>query len=256
MKNGKRILSVTIKTMMDSGSDTSYYGEYSNRSTSRFTIDRQHTLECNSQNWNQPQGEAWANLEHAVDHQYRQMEEREKVCFEKGEQDSKDIQVIDNFQETIDVLESLRDGECNCGESGDYQRNQYHYFNPSFNYVDSNGEPKNLTDAQLIQYIAQDYARMKELQGGNWWYVGIQAEAVWCVTYGTRNTDGNYTGGMGPQKTVTSGGLWGIESDSDDSEIADVEKVELDDLREQLEAIGFSSRAISQAFKNIERKDA
>lgn len=48
MKNTKRILSVTIKRMIDESPDTSYLGEYSNRSTSEFSIDRAHSEDCAS----------------------------------------------------------------------------------------------------------------------------------------------------------------------------------------------------------------
>jgi hypothetical protein len=48
---------------------------------------------------------------------------------------------------------------------------------------------------------------------------------------------------------ITSGGLWGIESDSDRSHFAEVTAEELADLKAQLLALGFSKRAISQAFK-------
>jgi len=52
---------------------------------------------------------------------------------------------------------------------------------------------------------------------------------------------------------LASGGLWGIESDSDESYIAEIEQEQLAELRGQLHAIGFSQRAISAAFKEVQR---
>jgi hypothetical protein len=54
-------------------------------------------------------------------------------------------------------------------------------------------------------------------------------------------------------QTITSGGLYGIESDSDADYFAEVEQEQLAELRGQLHVIGFSKRAIASAFKNVER---
>jgi hypothetical protein len=54
---------------------------------------------------------------------------------------------------------------------------------------------------------------------------------------------------------IRSGGLWGIESDSDASYIAEVEQGELADLRSELKAVGFSTRQITAAFRDVRRGD-
>src|SRR5258706_13571069 len=43
MKNGKRILSVTVRRMIDESPDTSWLGEYSKRSAREYVIDRAHS---------------------------------------------------------------------------------------------------------------------------------------------------------------------------------------------------------------------
>jgi hypothetical protein len=91
-----------------------------------------------------------------------------------------------------------------------------------------------------IVYCCEDAYRLERLQRGDWYYVGIIAKAE--VTLANDVT-----------QTIRSGGLWGIESDCEDYH-KQVEKEQLSELREQLEAIGFGPRAISYAFKNIERK--
>ena len=42
----KRIHKVTIKRMVDNSPDTSWLGEYSNKQTSEYSIDRAHSLGC------------------------------------------------------------------------------------------------------------------------------------------------------------------------------------------------------------------
>src|SRR5258708_22234380 len=50
MKNGKRILSVTVRRMIDESPDTSWLGEYSNRPETEYAIDRAHAQDCASLN--------------------------------------------------------------------------------------------------------------------------------------------------------------------------------------------------------------
>ena len=133
--------------------------------------------------------------------------------------------------------------ECNCS-GGDRKRNEYRYFNPSFNYVDKHGKPvDSLTPEKVREYTRQDYARMEDLQRGGWSFIGIRAEATVQLTGDTT-------------QHISSGGLWGIESDSDESYFAKVEQEQLAELRDELHAIGFSKRAISAAFRNIGHRDA
>lgn len=90
--------------------------------------------------------------------------------------------------------------------------------------------------------------RLQEYRNGDFCFVGVRAEAEFFVGSKLVNV------GCTPVQTLTSGGLWGIESDSDEKYFAEVEQEELSQLRQQLEAIGFSKRAVSAAFKTIERK--
>lgn len=55
---------------------------------------------------------------------------------------------------------------------------------------------------------------------------------------------------------ITSGGLWGVESDSDRKYLADIDTEQLSELREQLRAVGFSTRAISTAFRDVSHENA
>src|ERR1700687_3340217 len=48
IRSKKRILGVTIRRMIDDSPDTSHLGEYSNRPTNEFAIDRAHSEDCAS----------------------------------------------------------------------------------------------------------------------------------------------------------------------------------------------------------------
>jgi hypothetical protein len=171
--------------------------------------------------------------------------------------DNPDNTEWESLDEAIELCIALQDDcvECDCGESGDMGRHEYRYFNPSFNYVSKDGKPTDgLTPEEVRKYVRQDYDRMESLNSGNWCYLGIRADAEIVSVYGRKSTlsDTVTTGGYGPVQTIRSGGLWGIESDSDKSYFAEVAQEELSALRTELKAIGFSTRAISKAFKSVE----
>lgn len=116
---------------------------------------------------------------------------------------------------------------------------EYRYFNPPVeNY-------KGSTDEEMRQYCQQDYQRMKGLNDGDWNFIGIKAYAEITIPI---NGDSRLC------QEITSGGLWGIESDSEDSYLDEIGKEQLSELRDQLHALGFSKRAIAAAFRNVERE--
>lgn len=226
-QNMKRIHKVTIKRMVDESPDTSWLGEYASSSDSEFSIDRAHDLDCPQQRYNKPD---------AV------IEQLERAITYLRTQDAKNGADYSYNDDAIDLLIESQDElaeECTCGFSGHWDSREYRYFNPSSNYKGESPE-------DTIKYVRQDYERMERLNAGDWCFIGIRAEAKYSV--------GESRGGYLEQE-ITSGGLWGIESDSDDSHLTSVEMEELADLRTQLEGIGFSKRAIAAAFKNVERKD-
>jgi len=81
--------------------------------------------------------------------------------------------------------------------------------------------------ALYIRYGKQDLARMEGLERGAWSYIGIRATAL--ITHS----------GSDIVQKITSGGLWGIESDAGDEHHTEVEDDELHALREELKAVGF-----------------
>ena len=234
-----KIESVTIRKMFDESPDTSYYGEYSNKRTSEFSIDRAHSSDCASVI---PGAKAaQATLEHA----------RGTVAEYQALEPSAETAEWQALEDAYYLLDGLCDEvlECDCGERGDMGRHEYRFFNPSFNYIQADGSLLAPNTAEEVRkYVAQDYARMEDLNRGGWCYIGIKAEAEISIPSGNYST----------LQTIHSGGLWGIESDSDKSYFAEVQGEQLADLRAQLSALGFSKRAIAVAFKpeNITEKDS
>jgi hypothetical protein len=260
MKNSKRILSVTIKRMIDDSPDTSWLGEYSNRPTSEYSIDRAHTEDCASQTYNPQTIEAKRILEHVqqtigelqsaipqdVPHDQncaRRIVSASECTCSASERAIEWDALEDAYNEIGELLDGVSD--CDCDEYGDMDRNEYRYFNPSFNYIDKDGHalPENTPD-EVRKYVAQDYERMESANRGDFCYLVVGAEAR------------IQTHPSGPTQKISAGWVGGIESDQPQSEFDSLESECLADLKSELKAIGFSSRAISQAFKTIQRKDS
>jgi hypothetical protein len=88
-----------------------------------------------------------------------------------------------------------------------------------------------------IVYCCEDAYRLETLQRGDWCYLGIIAKAEIQVK-------GDVV------QVIHSGGLWGVESDSGNY-LEEVAKEQLEELGEQLEAMGIGERAIKHEFKNV-----
>lgn len=108
---------------------------------------------------------------------------------------------------------------------GDMERGEYRYFVAAMSGAET-GNPKS---------VNQDYRRMEEYNRGGWCMTGVWAEAEVVLT-------GNVI------QTVRSGGLWGIESDSDDKYFKEVEAEQLGDLRTELRAAGFTLKEIDKVL--------
>jgi hypothetical protein len=249
-QNMKRIHKVVIRHMQDDAPDTSDLGEYANKPTSRFSIDRAHDLDCPQQTYNQkPTQDAIELLERAIAHLENVKEgcRRKNVADKVAGEDLEQFNANDYAQDIlVEAQDSIATDRCTCRNELDYWDNrELRYFNPSFK-----GEPNGVEPEDVIKYVRQDYERMEGLSNGDWIYIGILAQAEWSIQYSIKETSTN----LGPMQVVSSGGAWGIESDSDNDYIASIESEELAELRSQLHAIGFSQRAITAAFRNIEMK--
>ncbi len=111
---------------------------------------------------------------------------------------------------------------------------EYNYFKPY-----SGGKPEGSEEYQ--KYGKQDFEQMEGLNNNDWCFLGIIAKAKIRTANGT-------------SQTIRSAGLWGIESNSGDY-LEEVGKEQLEELRAELESLGFKKRAIDYAFKNVETKN-
>ena len=228
-QNMKRIHKVTIRRMVDESPDTSWLGEYANSPDSEYSIDRAHACDCHSIEANHRN--VVDQLEHAITY----------LNIERSAAGNDPSNIYwESLDGAIDELISAQNdvAECDCGTGGRWDNREYRYFNP--NVANYKGE----SDADIRKYCEQDYARMESLNSGDWCFIGIRVDAEYSVG----------TGYLAQE--LTSGGLWGIESDSSEDYLTSVESEELDALAAQLKGIGFSSRAIAAAFKNVTRKAA
>ena len=115
-------------------------------------------------------------------------------------------------------------------------------FNPSASWIPAEvqGESarRQYWHAIMTKNAKQDHLRMCQLIDGEFHFIGVQATAE--VTVG------------GVCQTLTSGGLWGIESDSEESYFAEIEAEQLSELRGILAEIDFSKRAIATAVNEAQ----
>lgn len=78
---------------------------------------------------------------------------------------------------------------------------------------------------------------MESYNNDDWQYIGVKAQAEIVIDEVCQK--------------ITSGGLWGIESDSEESYLKEVESEEMAELRGILYELGFSKRAIATAVKEV-----
>ena len=229
VKQTKRILSIEIERMDDDSPDTSWLGEYSDK-PGLFAIDRAHYSDCATQHTE----ESTAILNRAMQH--------------LGNNPSTSPQDKQDLSDALDVLSTAQDEsyECDCNLSWD--RRTYRYFNPgSVEPFDARASwiPADVTDKHAYWERAMhenailDYDRMERLNAGDWAFIGIDAKAEVVI--------GNVC------QTLHSGGLWGIESDSEESYLQEEESNQLAELRTILYEMGFSKRAIATAVEERKR---
>lgn len=215
----KRILSIKVERLDDTDPDTSWLGEYSDKPKGDYSVDRAHDEDCQTQSTLVAQT----------------IEQLERVIAYLDSQrravgNDSDNPLYYSLDDACDLIGVAQDEltECDCGR-GQWNNREYRYFNTSGNYK---GEP--LED--IIKYTRQDYERVESLHRGVWGFIGITATAE--ITIGDTC------------QTITSGGLWGIESDSGADYLKEEEANQVAELKEQLYALGFSRRAIATAVKD------
>lgn len=112
---------------------------------------------------------------------------------------------------------------------------EYRFFKPY-----AGGEKQGTEEYK--EYGLQDFKRMESINRGDICFMGVRAEARVQLA-------GDLV------QTITSGGLWGIESDSGPKYFKEVEDEQLSELRDELRAIGFTDAKIKKAFDDREEDD-
>ena len=105
-------------------------------------------------------------------------------------------------------------------------RNSYKYFNPQKGACESKKQAR------------KDYERIMDYDKGNWSMLGIKATAETAIDIGQ---------GCWKLDKITSGGLWGIESDAETIYHEEEEQNQLSELKDYLKEYGFSDEEINHA---------
>lgn len=101
--------------------------------------------------------------------------------------------------------------------------------NPDLSYLEQDYHECGPVDS--AKYQAQDRARLEAYNNGEWVMKGVRAECEYLIP--VNSVPPSYI-----IQTLTSGGLWGIESDSDEEYFKSVEQEELDQLKDYCTTLG------------------
>lgn len=105
---------------------------------------------------------------------------------------------------------------------------EYRYFKPY-----AGGEP--IYSEDYYKYGRQDYERMEGLSHGDWYFIGMVAQATVSYPIG---------GGSRRLEHFTSAGLFGIESDAGPEYIHEIAVEQIEDLKYHLEEFGIDTKGI------------
>jgi len=95
---------------------------------------------------------------------------------------------------------------------------------------------------RVREWVAEDHKRLAEC-GQTWHMIGLFAEATVHTS-----ADGGTDEGTWLFNTIRSGGIWNVESDSDEQYLQGLEAEELDQLRFVLADLGFTAEQIEEAI--------
>lgn len=226
-----KIVRVWVESKIDDSPDTSYIGEYT-KSRDTWNIDRETGEYVAKEMQLSRIIEALENrIDCPADYPVAV-----KTVDNNSSAENAELVAWLNHQNTR--LQSLKAIDLHQHPTG---HGEYRYFKPY-----AGGKTEGTTDYR--KYGKQDFENMESLNNGNWWYVGIMANAEIVTTSGTR-------------QVIRSGGLWGIEDHCNKdsrSYINEEAKNQLAYLSTELASLGFSQQAINRAIKQWdgEIKDA
>jgi hypothetical protein len=126
-------------------------------------------------------------------------------------------------------------------ETGHWKHGEYRYFVPAVAKGQINYD-STLSDEEREKYANQDHERMESLEDGKWYMLGVQAVCRLKISY-----DGGKNWHL---QDIHSGGLWGIESDSEESYIKEQEDEQLDELKRLVVTLGVPQEVADEEFKH------
>jgi hypothetical protein len=91
----------------------------------------------------------------------------------------------------------------------------------------------NSKDSEERKYALQDKKRLEAYYNDEWYFIGIQAVAEIRIN--------------GISQTISSGGLYGIESDSGNEYFDEVFEEQKEELKDNLLELGFTEKEIAQS---------
>ncbi len=98
-------------------------------------------------------------------------------------------------------------------------------YDPDLSWLEDPSRYDGCSPEEVAKYVAQDAERLEDY-GRSWSMIGIDARAIVYI--------------RGVRQEITSGGLWGIESDSDESYLREVEDDAIVELGRILHEMGFT----------------
>ena len=174
----------------------------------------------------------WVIVREEGDYLYNLEQAAKKAAYETYVQDCKDN------EDEVDSFETWSGYTGDCYELPSKSR-EYRFFKP-----EAGGEKEGTEDYK--KYGLQDFERMESYERQNWCMTGIKAVAKIQTSNDGKNWLCN---------EVSSGGLWGIESDCGAECKKEVADGQLAELRNALKAFGFNNRQIDQAFQGVKEVD-
>lgn len=148
-----------------------------------------------------------------------------KITFKKEEDYCPDLSYLGEYKSQPGDDDKTIDRQ----ERGDRERNQHRYFIAAMSGAET-GNPNS---------VEQDYKRMEDY-GGDWYMMYLRCEAEVVIN--------------GIMQKVTSGGLGGVESDSDDSYFEEIKEEQLEELADVLRSMAFSEEQITTAFQEMKEE--
>lgn len=126
-----------------------------------------------------------------------------------------------------------KDGAIDRKANGDMERHEFRYFYPAMS-----GEESGNPDSP-----EQDYRRHEAYNRGDWAMLYVYASAKVQLTTN------------GPIQRISSRSIGGMDSDSGPADFEEAKDDQLQELAEELEALGFTPEEIAMAFEDVEEKE-